>query len=124
VKAASTAAFLLLACLSLGAQSASPASVVADGTVVSMNYVGMLRDGTVFASTGGEPEDFVIGAGRMLPALENGIRGLAPGDSKIVLISAAELGPGSPLAGKDIVVQVDIVAVRAATAEEMAAPAP
>ena len=39
---------------------------------------------------GGDPIEFVIGQGQLIPGFENGILGLAPGDKKTIEVSAVE----------------------------------
>ena len=67
-----------------------PAAVV-DKKMVQMNYKGTLPDGTVFGqSEAGKPIEFMIGAGKMIPALEKGIMGLKVGAKKKIEIKAAD----------------------------------
>lgn len=63
---------------------------VQDGQVVSMEYT-LKVDGVVTdSSEGREPLEFVHGAGNIIPGLEREIAGMAVGDSKDVMIAAAE----------------------------------
>jgi peptidylprolyl isomerase len=67
------------------------AAKVADKMVVQFNYKGTLSDGTVFdSSEGGEPVEFVVGVGMMIPGLEEGMRGLKAGDKKTITVKAAD----------------------------------
>jgi peptidylprolyl isomerase len=67
-----------------------PAAVV-DKKIVQMNYKGTLPDGTVFGqSEPNKPLEFMIGAGKIIPALEKGIMGLKVGAKKKIEIKAAE----------------------------------
>ena len=153
-----------------------PAAVV-DKKIVQMNYKGTLSDGTVFGqSQPDKPIEFMIGAGKMIPALEKGIMGLKVGAKKKIEIKAADAygeydknavqevpreqfpkdlqltvgqfyrvqspqGPltvtiiaikdktvsvdfNHPLAGKDLTFDVEIVKIRDATKEELAAAFP
>jgi len=164
---------MILAILGCG-----PAAVV-NKKMVQMNYKGTLSDGTVFGqSEPGKPLEFMIGAGKMIPALEKGIMGLKVGAKKKIEIKAADAygeydknavqevpreqfpkdlpltvgqmyrvqspqGPltvtiiaikdktvsvdfNHPLAGKDLTFDIEIVKVRDATKDELAAafPAP
>jgi FKBP-type peptidyl-prolyl cis-trans isomerase 2 len=65
------------------------------GDVVKVHYTGKLRDGTVFdSSLGGEPLEFTLGFNQLLPAFEEAIIGMSPGESKIFEIPAEEaFGP-------------------------------
>lgn len=65
------------------------------GDTVRVHYTGQLDDETVFqTSTGREPLEFTIGEERIIPALENSVIGMKPGDAKTVKITAEEaFGP-------------------------------
>ena len=77
--------FMILAILGCG-----PAAVV-DKKIVQMNYKGTLADGTVFGqSEPDKPMEFMIGAGKMIPALEKGIMGLKVGAKKKIELKAAD----------------------------------
>lgn len=75
------------------------------GDIVKVRYTGMLDDGTTFdTSDGREPLQFVIGSGSLIPAFEQAVVGMLPGDSKSVHIPAAEAyGPYM----EDLVLEVD-----------------
>ena len=73
------------------------------GSKVKVHYTGRLADGEVFDSSLdpsgdpsgdpseiGEPLAFVIGSGQMIPAFEQGVVGMEPGESKTVNIPAAQ----------------------------------
>jgi FKBP-type peptidyl-prolyl cis-trans isomerase SlyD len=63
---------------------------VRNGQVVSMEYT-LKVDGVVTdSSEGREPLEFVHGAGNIIPGLEREMTGMAVGDSKDVMIAAAE----------------------------------
>ncbi|HPO57704.1 MAG TPA: peptidylprolyl isomerase [Anaerolineaceae bacterium] len=70
---------------------------VADGMVVSLDYV-LTVDGQVFDSSEGmAPLEYVHGAGTIIPGLENALTGMAVGESKIVQVPAEEAyGPYDP----------------------------
>ncbi len=58
-----------------------------EGDRVSVNYKGMLDDGTVFDSSfGGEPLEFTIGDGSLITGFDAAVRGMAVGDVKTVTI--------------------------------------
>lgn len=65
------------------------------GDVVKVHYTGRLRDGTVFdTSVGGEPLEFTLGLGQLIPAFEEAIIGMSPGESKTFEVPAEEaFGP-------------------------------
>ena len=77
------------------------------GSKVQVHYTGRLADGKVFdssldssgdssgdpsggSSEIGEPLEFVIGSGQMIPAFEQAVIGMEPGESKTVHIPAAQ----------------------------------
>ncbi len=60
-----------------------------EGDVVKVHYTGRLRDGTVFdTSAGGEPLEFVLGAGQVMEAFEEALFGMSPGEKKTFEIPA------------------------------------
>ncbi len=61
------------------------------GDSVKISFKGKLSDGTVFADTaGGEPLEFTLGEGRIIPGLETAIEGMDQGQSKSVTIPAEQ----------------------------------
>lgn len=61
------------------------------GDLVKVRYTGTLDDGSTFDSSDGrEPLQFVIGEGMLIPAFEESIVGMLPGDSRSVHIPADE----------------------------------
>lgn len=57
------------------------------GDTVRIHYTGKLEDGTVFdSSIDREPIEFTIGAGRVIPGVEEAVTGMAPGESKSATI--------------------------------------
>ncbi len=73
------------------------------GSKVKVHYTGRLADGDVFdssldpsgdpsgdSSAIGEPLEFVIGSGQMIPAFEQSVIGMKPGESKTVKIPAEQ----------------------------------
>ena len=59
------------------------------GDIVKVRYTGTLDDGSTFDSSDGrEPLQFVIGEGMLIPAFEQAIVGMLPGDSRLVHIPA------------------------------------
>jgi peptidylprolyl isomerase len=69
-----------------------------DGDRVSVHYTGTLNDGTVFdSSVGGQPLEFVLGAGDVIPGFEKAVRGMKVGQTKTVTLSPDEAyGPHEP----------------------------
>jgi FKBP-type peptidyl-prolyl cis-trans isomerase 2 len=66
-------------------------ATIADKKFVSINYKGTLADGTVFGeNTAGQPLEFMMGAGKMIPALEKGLIGLKVGAKKTIEVKAAD----------------------------------
>ena len=60
-----------------------------NGDTVRVHYTGRLESGNVFdSSAGGEPLEFQVGAGQVIPGFDEGVRGMAVGDKKTVEIEA------------------------------------
>jgi FKBP-type peptidyl-prolyl cis-trans isomerase 2 len=58
------------------------------GNVVKIKFTGKLADGNVFANTNeGEPLEFKLGDGAIIPGIENAVEGMNVGESKSVTIS-------------------------------------
>lgn len=69
------------------------------GTVVTVDYVGKLADGTVFdSSVGKQPLTFTLGAPGIIPGFQIGVNGMKEGGERIISIPP-ELGYGSQQAG-------------------------
>lgn len=64
---------------------------VADGSVVKVNYIGMLQDGTEFDNSykRGTPYEFVVGTGGVIKGWDVGILGMKPGGQRILVIPPA-----------------------------------
>jgi peptidylprolyl isomerase len=61
------------------------------GDTIAFHYTGRLDDGSVFdTSEGREPRLLTIGRGKTIPALEEAIVGMEPGESKTLRIAARE----------------------------------
>jgi len=59
------------------------------GDTVRIHYTGKLTDGTQFdSSEGRDPLEFALGAGSIIPGLEEAIIGMAEGDKNTVTIAA------------------------------------
>ncbi len=53
------------------------------GDTVKVHYTGKLDDGTVFDNTSeGNPLEFTIGEGRLIPDFEKAVIGMEPGESR------------------------------------------
>jgi peptidylprolyl isomerase len=68
------------------------------GDTVRVNYTGTLSDGSVFdSSEGGEPLEFVMGAGSVVPGFEKAVSKMKVGEKKTVKIPPEEAyGPRDP----------------------------
>lgn len=56
-----------------------------NGDTVRVNFTGRLEDGTEFGKTKeGEPLEFTIGQGQVIPGFEQSAVGMAPGEKKTV----------------------------------------
>ena len=61
------------------------------GDSVGVHLTGKLSDGEVFMSSEGkDPVRFEVGAGQLLPGLEDAVVGMNPGDSKAITIPAKD----------------------------------
>ena len=66
-------------------------SAANDGTNVSIHYTGRLSDGSVFdSSEGGDPLNFEVGAGQVIPGFENAVKGMEAGQEKTVTVPALD----------------------------------
>lgn len=65
------------------------------GDTVKVHYTGKLDDGSVFDSSGDRaPLQLIVGDNRIIPAFEQAIIGMQPGESKTIQIPASEaFGP-------------------------------
>ena len=60
-----------------------------NGDRVRVHYTGRLEDGQVFdSSKGGEPLEFTVGQGEVIPGFDDGVRGMRVGDEKTVHIKS------------------------------------
>ena len=65
--------------------------MVKDGDTVKVHYKGTLDDGSVFdTSRGGEPLEFILGAGSMIEGFDKAVNGMQVGEVKTVTIPADE----------------------------------
>jgi len=61
------------------------------GTTVRFHYTGSLADGTVFdSSMEREPLQVTLGAGQVIPGVDQALTGMAPGDDKKVTLPAEQ----------------------------------
>lgn len=64
---------------------------VKNGDTVRIHYTGKLTDGMEFdSSAGGDPLEFTVGGGQVIPGLDREIAGMAVGDKKTVTVIADE----------------------------------
>jgi peptidylprolyl isomerase len=80
-------------------------SQASHGDTVKVHFTGKLADGSVFGtSRGGDPLQFTLGAGQVIPGLNNAILGMRPGESKSVVVPADDAyGPWR----EEMVVKID-----------------
>ncbi len=58
-----------------------------NGDRVRVHYTGRLEDGQEFdSSRGGDPLEFTVGAGEVIPGFDEGVLGMTPGETKTVEI--------------------------------------
>jgi len=61
------------------------------GDTVRVEYVGTLDDGTVFdSSKGGDPLEFTLGEGTVIPGFESAVEGMEVGDTLTTTIEASD----------------------------------
>ncbi|MCL6705581.1 peptidylprolyl isomerase [Pseudomonas sp. R2.Fl] len=61
------------------------------GDTVRIHYIGTLTDGTQFdTSVGGDPLQFQLGSGQIIPGLEQGIDGMSLGEKQRLVIAAVD----------------------------------
>jgi len=66
-------------------------SQAAAGKTVRFHYTGSLADGTVFdSSTERDPLEVTLGAGQIIPGVDQALTGMAPGEDKKVTLPADE----------------------------------
>ena len=64
---------------------------VKQGDTIVIQYTGKLEDGTVFDTTDGKnPLEFTVGEGEVVPGLEKGVIGMAPDESKAIVVPAED----------------------------------
>ncbi len=65
--------------------------MIEDGKKVKIHYTGTLDDGNQFdSSAGGEPLEFEMGAGNVIPGFETGVKDMAVGEKKNIHIPVEE----------------------------------
>ena len=69
-----------------------------NGDTVRVHYTGRLEDGQVFdSSEGGEPLEFTVGAGEVIPGFDEGVRGMQVGETRTIKIAPDDAyGPHQP----------------------------
>ena len=61
------------------------------GNHVRVNFTGRLDDGTIFAtSVNDDPLEFTLGDNEVLPAIEEAVEGMEPGETKSVRVAAED----------------------------------
>ncbi len=62
---------------------------VKEGDTIRIHYVGRLEDGSVFdSSEGGASLELKLGKGEFIKGLEEGVIGMAPGETKSIFMTA------------------------------------
>ncbi len=80
-------------------------SQAASGDTVKVHYTGKLTDGTTFdSSDGNEPLKFKIGDGQVIKGFDDGVLGMAVGESRTVTIPP-DLGYGEQ--NEDLIMEVE-----------------
>jgi len=70
---------------------------VQEGDTIRVLYIGKLEDGTIFDSSFRErPLEFTVGEGEVVSGFEQGVCGMAPGESKSIIVPMEQgYGPRS-----------------------------
>lgn len=91
------------------------AKVVSKGSVVKVEYVAKLADGTVVdKSEGNGPLEFTAGTGEMIQGFDEAVIGMKVGEEKTVTVppeKAYGKGRDHPLGGKTMVFWIKVVAI-------------
>jgi len=90
----------------------------ASGDKVTVNFEGTV-DGVAFAGGKGDNVAIVLGEGRMLPDLEQGLLGLSAGDAKQVTVNFPADYRATDLAGKTANFHIAVTGVEAAALPEL-----
>jgi peptidylprolyl isomerase len=78
---------LLLGAVLAGCSGSNSEAQAKDGDTVKVQYTGTLEDGSIFdTSVGGEPLEFTLGQGQLIPGFEKAVIGMKVGESKTVNI--------------------------------------
>ena len=83
---------LLCICTAGCTDQSQPSEVASADDTVQVDYKGYFDDGEVFDSSyvRGEPLEFVVGAGQMIPGFDAAVVGMAVGEKKTVRLSPEE----------------------------------
>ena len=66
-------------------------ATIDQGNRVKIHYTGRFEDGEVFdTSDDGDPLEFVVGQGQLIPGFEKAVLGMAEGESKTVTLPPEE----------------------------------
>ena len=66
-------------------------AIVKEGDTITLHYRGSLDDGTVFdSSEGRDPLTFKVGEGEVIQGFDDGVRGMAAGESRQINIPAEQ----------------------------------
>jgi len=96
---------LVLVSIMLLAVSGCAPKQAETGDTVRVHYMGRLQSGEIFdTSSGGEPLEFTLGQGKVIPGFEQAVVGMQVGDNKTVIIPVNEAyGP----LREDLILEVD-----------------
>ena len=96
--------------------------VVKPGDTISVNYIGVLPNGTVFDSSQGRgPFTFTVGAGQVIKGWDTGLIGMKVGGTRLVAIppelAYGERAIGQIPANSSLIFQVELLSIGAPVAE-------
>lgn len=104
--------------------SVTSGEVAKVGDFISMNYTGRLENGTVFDSNidpkfghAGQPLEFTLGAGQMIPGFDKGVLGMKVGEKKTLTLPPEEAygSAGRPPlipANSTLIFDVELLAIK------------
>jgi peptidylprolyl isomerase len=97
--------------------SCSGIAAAKSGDKVKVDYTLKLSDGTVFdTSVGKTPLEFTLGQNQVIVGFEKAVIGMKVGESKTVIIPAAEAygatpNANNPLAGKNLTFEIKLLQI-------------
>ena len=92
-------------------------SIAQSGDTVQVNYTLKLSNGSIYQTTvGGTPFQFTLGQNQVIPGFESAVTGMAIGQTKTVIIPAAQAygtqkSATNPLAGQNLTFVITLLEI-------------